>query len=141
MQPFAQILDQAGGSGAPPEQAARLRSALEAEEARGAEELTRARSGYDAPPTVAFPADSAVLPVPAALRADPGAASDRAWLLTAAAVGALVEAGGAEVRAGEWQGFLVLVSAGAEAELAAVAFEEQVHGIDRLRAAAAHTPP
>jgi hypothetical protein len=39
MNDFAQILEQAGGSTAPPEQAARLRTALAEELRRGAAEL------------------------------------------------------------------------------------------------------
>ena len=71
-----------------------------------------------------------------------GAAPERAWLLVAAAVGALVEAGGGETAtAGEWDGRLVLVARRAPtAELAALAFEEQVAGVDRLRAAAVAHP-
>jgi hypothetical protein len=134
MNEFAQILEQTGGPAAAPEHAARLRTALAAEQIRGEAELAAARSGYDEPVTVAFADGLAVLPVPAALRADPGAAPERAWLLAAAAVGALVEAGGGEVQAGRWDGRLVLVAAGADSELAALAFEEQVAGIDRLRA-------
>src|SRR5689334_5481726 len=124
MNEFAQILEQAGGPDAPPEQAARLRTALAAELRRSAGELGEARSGYGLPLTVAFAQETArcpflhaVLPVTASLRADPGAASERAWLLTAAALGALVEAAGRQERApcpflqaGEWEGFLVLVA-------------------------------
>jgi len=140
MQDFAHILEQAGGASAPPEAAARLRAALTAELARGEQELAQPRSGYDAPVTVAFSGGLALVPVSAALRADPGAAPERAWLLAAAAIGALVEAGGGELRAGEWEGRLALHSDGADAELAALAFEEQVAGIDRLRARAAAIP-
>jgi hypothetical protein len=141
MHAFAQILMQAGGAGAPPEQAARLRTALAEELRRGAAELLERRSGYDVPLTVVFAGELALLPVPAALRADPGAAPERGWLLAAAALGALVESGGAAVQAGEWEGHLVLTAGGADAELAVLAFEEQVAGIDRLRAAAAQIPP
>jgi hypothetical protein len=71
---------------------------------------------------------------------DPAAASERTWLLTAAALGALVEAGATEIQTGEWEGFLVLAAPGADAELAAIAFEEHVSGIDRLRARATQVP-
>src|SRR3954447_21226682 len=120
MNEFAQILEQAGGAGAPPEQAARLRTALGEELRRGGHELGQSRSGYDAPLTVAFAPGLAVTPAPAALRADPGAAGERAWLLTAAVVGALVEAGPEKrapspfFEAGEWEGFLVLAATGAD---------------------------
>jgi hypothetical protein len=134
MQDFAHILEQAGGASAPPDAAARLRSALAAELERGVQELAQSRSGYDEPLTAGFAPDVALLPVPAALRADPGAAPERAWLLTAAAIGALVEAGGGEFEAGEWEGRLALAAPGADAELAALAFDDQVAGIDRLRA-------
>src|SRR3954454_11356706 len=154
MNEVAQILEQAGGAEAPPEQAARLRTALVVELRRGARELDQTRSGYDAPLTVAFtkkqgltPFFHVLLPVPAALRADPGAASERAWLLTAGAVGALVEAAGVKKRgqspflqAGEWEGFLVLVAPGADVELAVLAFEEQARGIARLRTEPALIP-
>lgn len=140
MNDFAQILGDAGGADAPPEQAARLRGALREELRRGAAELARPRSGYEAPVLAMFAAGTAVLPVPAALRADPAAAADRAWLLAAAVVGALVEAGATTVEAGEWEGFLVLTGAGADAELAVLAFEEHATGVDRLRAAAVAIP-
>src|SRR3954453_14642595 len=144
MNDFAQILEQAGGAQAPPEQAARLRTALGEELRRGAEELGLARSGYGAPVTVAFAAGLAVLPVPAAVRSDPAVAGERAWLLAAAAVGVLVEAGAGKrepalfLLAGEGGGFLLLAAPGADGELAVLAFEEQVAGIDRLRARAVH---
>ena len=133
MQDFAHILEQAGGVAAPPAAAARLRGALAAELARGESELGEKRSGYEQPLTVAFAPDVAVLPVAAALRADPAAAPERAWLLAAAVVGALVEAGGGPVEAGAWEACLALTAPGADAELAALAFEEQAAGIDRLR--------
>jgi hypothetical protein len=82
----------------------------------------------------------AFVPVPQAARADPAAMTDRAWLLTAAAVGSLVEGGGGDLQGGEWEGWLVLVAEQADPELAALAFEEQVTGVDRLRAAGAALP-
>jgi hypothetical protein len=141
MNEFAQILEDAGGAVAPPEQAARLRTALLAELARGADELAQPRSGYESPVLVAFAPGLAVVPVPSAARADPALLSDRAWLLVAAAVGSLIEAGGGGLEGGEWDGWLVLVAAEADAELAVLAFEEQVTGVDRLRAAAVEIPP
>ncbi len=55
-----------------------------------------------------------MLPVAVVLRADPEAVAERAWLLTAAAVGALADAGGevGAMLAGSWQGFLVLSARG-----------------------------
>jgi hypothetical protein len=140
MNDFAQILEEAGGGAAPPEQAARLRAALADELRRGAGELARPRSGYAAPVLAGFAPGMAVLPVGQALRADPGAAGERAWLLAAAAVGALVESGGGPVEAGEWEGWLVLVAPQADAEVAVLSFDEGVEGVDRLRARAAELP-
>jgi hypothetical protein len=140
MNDFARILEDAGGAAAPPDQVARLRTALAAELARGARELQQPRSGYEQPLIAAFAPGLALLPVPAALRADPLAAPERAWLLAAAAIGALIEAGGGELQAGTWEGHLVLSAPQADPELAMLAFEEQVAGIDRLRARAAQVP-
>jgi len=96
----------------------------------------------------------AVCPVDAAVRADPETAGDRAWLLAAAACGAIGEvsdlpapAGPADltVEAGELDGRLALAlpassdDAGA-GELIALAFEEHAAGIDRLRAQALAFP-
>lgn len=141
MHELARILEEAGGVGAAREHAARLRGLLAAALERGAEELDAPRSGYGEPLLVGFAADLAVLPVPAALRADPAAAAERAWLLAAAAVGALVDSGGAAVAAGEWEGWLALASPAADPELAALAFDEQVAGVDRLRARGLALPP
>ncbi|MEP6954858.1 MAG: hypothetical protein ABI950_12435 [Solirubrobacteraceae bacterium] len=126
--------------------AARLRALLEAELRHGATELTGKRSGYERPVLVAIAADGdalrAAAPVAPALRADPDAAPERAWLLTAALVGALADAGATgPVHAGELAGHLLLEAAGsADAELAALAFEEQAAPIDRLRARAVALP-
>src|SRR4051794_2668905 len=141
-------LEAAGGLAAGPESAARLRTLLAEELRRGAAELAQARSGYGAPVTVAVAPASAGLraaaPVTAALRADPEAVVERAWLLVAALTGALVEVGGrggvlAGVLGGE---HLVLEVPGdpADAELVPLAFEGQVAGIDRLRARAIAVP-
>jgi hypothetical protein len=140
-------LEEAGGVGAARERGARLRSLLEAELARGAGELALPRSGYGAPVTVGFaPAEAglrAVMPADPAVRADPGAVQERAWLLVAASLGALVEVGGsAEPRAGAWRGALLLEVPGdpAYADLLPLAFEAQAGGIDRLRARALAFP-
>src|SRR3954451_20071086 len=148
MDELGAALQAAGGLAAGPESAARLRPLLADELRRGAAELALARSGYGAPVTVAVaPAPAglrAVAPVAAALRADPEAVVERAWLLVAALTGALVEVGGqGVVLAGALGGeHLVLEAAGdpADAELVPLAFEGQVAGIDRLRARAVAVP-
>jgi len=127
---------------------ARLRALLEAELERGAKELAQKRSGYEDPVIVAIGADggrlAAAAPVPPALRADPQAVDERGWLLVAALVGALVTAGGPGIEAGATGGHLAL-AAGAggsdpDAELAALAFEENIANVDRLRARAIALP-
>jgi hypothetical protein len=153
---FATTLDDAGGSDAPRERSAQLRALLRDELARSAGELALARSGREDPVVVVFAAlpDAllAVLPVPAALRADPAAAPERAWLTVAAAVGALVEiaqlpAPGepAELvlEAGSLDGYLALrlpTRAQEDAELTVIAFEEHVAPVARLRAQALALP-
>jgi hypothetical protein len=116
---FEVALLDAGGVGAPRERLAGLRASLIEELRAGARELDLTRSGYRRPVGVALavvpgraPGSSelarepavasrdgdeliAVAPVDQALRADPGAVSERAWLLTAALVGAMVEAAAA----------------------------------------------
>jgi hypothetical protein len=144
-------LADAGGMRAPRERAGQLRTLLLGELAHGRSELGLARSGRERPVLVAFAAPDAALlavtPGPPALRADPDATDERTWLLVAAAVGALVEAGPAAqpgLRAGELEGHLVLALPGTvseeDAELAAMAFDEQVAGVDRLRAVAVALP-
>jgi hypothetical protein len=132
MDELAIALDEAGGVRAARESGARLRALLEPELARSAAELSKPRSGYGgAPVTVAMaPGDRtlrALVPVDPGLRADPQVVGERAWLLVAATVGALVEvSGSADVRAG----------ARGAAELLPLAFEGHAAGIDRLRARA-----
>ena len=97
----------------------------------------------------------AATPAAAALRADPEQVSERAWLLVAAVVGALVDlaepgppvdAGALAIRAGDLDGFLVVVlpapglEPGALDELAPLAFEDHAAGIDRLVAVARAVP-
>jgi hypothetical protein len=126
----------------------------------GREELARKRSGYDAPVEVAVGAHDGLLlaatPAAAGLRADPEQAGEREWLLVAAAIGALVElaepgrpadAAAIGVGAGELdQGFLVVglpapgLDAATVEELVALAFDEQVEPVDRLKAAARAVP-
>jgi len=156
MSPLATALDDAGGTAAPRERGAQLRALLLDELARSEGELALARSGRENPVTVVFAAlpDAllAVLPAPVAVRADPAAAPDRAWLTVAAAAGALVEiaqlplprdAGDLVLEAGELDGHLALrlrTPAHEDAELAAVAFEEHVAPVARLRARALALP-
>jgi hypothetical protein len=148
MTDLARILEEAGGVDAPRERGAQLRTLLAAELARGARELAQPRSGYDSPVTVAVaPADDAlvaVAPVDPALRVDPHAVAERAWLLVAALIGALVEgAAAAEPLAGAWEGALALrarVPEPAAVELVPVAFDEHVRQVDRLRARAVAMP-
>jgi hypothetical protein len=147
MDELGTALEAAGGLAAGPESAARLRTLLADELRRGAAELGLARSGYDAPVTVAVAPAAAALraavPVSAALRADPDVVVERGWLLAAALTGALVEVGGqGVVLAGALGEHLVLEVPGdpADAELVPLAFEGQVAGVDRLRARAVAVP-
>ncbi len=143
-------LAQAGGVRAPREHHARLRALLAQDLDRGVAELLLSRSGQAEAVVVAVaPARDglrAVAPVDGALRADPAVAPERGWLLVAALVGALGEAGVRtdELVAGEFGGMLVLQAPGPadpeDAEFAALAFEEQVAGVDRLRARALALP-
>lgn len=148
---LASALAEAGGVHASREHHARLRGLLAGELARGARELALTRSGQDDALAVAIAATgdglAAAVPVAAELRADVAAVPERGWLLTAAVVGALVEAGGAAagLRAGALGPHLALwlpARVGPEdAELAVLAFED-VHAapIDRLRARALAVP-
>jgi hypothetical protein len=150
MDDLVSALQDAGGARAPKERGAQLRTLLGGELAHGRAELGLARSGRERPVLVAFAATAAglaaVTPAPAALRADPEVAEERTWLLVAAAVGALVEVApaGSSLRAGDLDENLVLVAPGTatdeDAELAALAFDEQVAGVDRLRSRAVALP-
>ena len=149
-------LEDAGGVDAPRERGGRLRALLRDELSRSEDELGLARSGREEPVTVVFAAlpDAllAVLPVPVAIRADPAAAPERAWLTVAAAAGALLEiaqlpvprdAGELALQAGALDGYLALrlpTRAQEDAELTAVAFEEHVAAVARLRARALALP-
>jgi hypothetical protein len=148
---LAEALADAGGPAAPTDANARLRSLLAARLADGAAELGKPRSGYELPVCVGIASTGdalvAVAPVDAALRADPDRASERGWLVVAALVGALVEAG---EPAGDEPGLLAgafddrlalsLPARDADPELAALAFETEAEPIDRLRAAALALP-
>jgi hypothetical protein len=137
MDPLADALADPGSS------PAQLRALLRAELEHGAHELGRKRSGYERPVTVAVaPGGTAVAPVSPQLRADPAAVDDRAWTLVAALVGALVAAGAdpEALPVGELDGYLALHAAGADPELVTIAFDEQLQGVDRLRARALVVP-
>ena len=126
---------------------ARVRELLVAELQRGEQELHRRRTGYDEPISVAFAPGAAAVPVPVDFRADAAAIEDRAWRLVAAAVQALqtaaelpppARAEDLQLRAGDVGGLLAisLGDGDGDPELAALAFEESVTGVDRLRACA-----
>ena len=133
---------------------ARVRELLRLELARGVAELGKGRSGYGEPILVAFGLDAAgalaaALPVAPAFRADAGEIEDRAWRIVAAVVGALQAAAelpppGARsdlrLVAGEQDGGLALALGPGEAELATLAFDEAIAGVDRLRARAVALP-
>jgi hypothetical protein len=145
-----------GGALAPASATARLRTVLLAALRHGATELTKPRSGYEQPIEIAIAAAPdrllAAVPVAAAFRADPDAAAERAWLLTAAVIATLVELAeppppsgpnDLQLTAGDLGGFLLLaLPARADPadldDLAQLAFED--HGIDRLRARALAIP-
>jgi len=149
-------LQEAGGSAAPRERGAQLRGLLRGELARSERELGLARSGRDEPVLVAFAAGPdallAVAPVTLAVRVDPAAAGERAWLVAAAAIGALVQVAALAAPAGvddlvlEAGGFdshlalRVPTRAQEDAELSTVAYEEQVAGVARLRSRALALP-
>jgi hypothetical protein len=142
-----EALAEAGGVDAPRERARQLRGLLARELEHGVADLQLARSGYEHPVIVAVAAREdglvAVAPVAPGLRADPDAVEERAWLLAAALLGALVESSSAgALTAGAFDGHLALHLSvdDADAELVPLAFEEQVEPIDRLRARALALP-
>jgi hypothetical protein len=151
----------AGGVAASPQATARLRHLLSESMRHGAKELDGKRSGTrERPVTVALAADGerllAAVPVGAALHADAEAVGERAWLLVAAVVGALVDLAepgppavpeDLAVGTGEGAGGLMLLGYPAPAlepavleELGPLAFEDHAGGIDRLRAQALVLP-
>ncbi|ADB52112.1 hypothetical protein [Conexibacter woesei] len=155
------VLSDAGGIHAARDRVAQIRAELLDAFAEGAHELTLPRSGYapGAPVPVAIaPAGDrllAVAPVAPALRADPDAVVERAWVLVAALVGTLVEGseamapGGGEdlsLSVGSWEGQLALAfplslgDAPDHAEYAAELFADHMEHVDRLRAAAYAVP-
>jgi hypothetical protein len=147
-----------GGVAAPASSTARLRTVLLGALRRGAEELEKPRSGYGAPVEVAIAAGDRVLlaatPAAAMFRADPEAASERTWLLVAAAIAALIDLaepgppagpGDLAVRAGDLDGFLLLGVPGQLPpeeleELGPLAFDDHAVRLDRLRARAVAAP-
>jgi hypothetical protein len=141
---FEEALAEAGGPAAPPTATAGLRRALLSALEAGGGELAKARSGYESPVLVAFAGERAVLPLDAAYRADPSSVPERAFVVAAAAVAALAEVAGLAapagrddlaLTAGDLEGHLVLGLPGAtDPELAALAFDERVEDVDRLRA-------
>lgn len=148
MTDLAQALADAGGVTAPPQRTAQLRALLAQGLQRARTELKEKRSGYEEPLPVAFAAThdglAAVVPADAAVRADPDVVNERTWRLTAAVIGALHDAGGTgALTAGAHDGHLLLHvrAPDPDAELAALAFEDHVRDIDRLRAAAYAVPP
>jgi hypothetical protein len=156
MSALSDALQEAGGTAAPRERSGQLRALLRDELARSDRELGLARSGRDQPVLVAFAAAPdallAVTPVTPALRVDADAAAERAWLVVAAAIGALLEivalgppSGPLDLvlQAGSLEGHLALrvpTPAQDDAELAAVAYEENVAGVARLRSEAIALP-
>jgi len=149
-------LDACGGADAPATAVARLREVLSEALRIGRAELAKPRSGKDDPVEIAIAAHDdhllAAVPVAAAVRADPDIVSEREWLLTAAVVGTLVELAepgqltrpdDLRLRAGELVGGHLVLAYPAEAfeaDFVELAFEEQSHGIDRLRARAHALP-
>jgi hypothetical protein len=146
-------LADAGGADAPRELSAHLRKLLAAELERGERELGERRTGYKRPIAVAVAPGAlnvaAALPLPVALRADPGVVGDRAAELAACVVEALVDGvrpgppaarDDLELLAGGLDGRLVLAYPARDsrdaAEYAKEALDEALAGIDRLRARA-----
>ncbi len=107
---------------------AQLKRLLAAELDRSQRELKLARSGYEEPVTVAFA--SGLLAV------FPTGASERAAAVASAVEAALHEVGVGQLQGGEG----VLSLPGDDPELAALAFDEAVTGVDRLRARALVVP-
>jgi hypothetical protein len=148
-----QVLADAGGIAAPRERLGQLRLLLGQELQHGRGELAQARSGYEHP-VVAVVASTehgltAVAPVAPGLRADADAVEERAWLLTAALVGALADASEqpqaieAGIFDGEFVAIRVMSPLGrGDPELAPLSFaEEQTTSIDRLKTLLLAVPP
>jgi hypothetical protein len=148
-----QVLADAGGIAARRERLGQLRLLLGQELQRGRGELGLARSGYEHPVVAAVASTEhglvAVAPVAPELRADPDAVEERAWLLTAALVGALADASEhpqtieAGTLDGEFLAIRVMSPLGpGDPELAPLSFaDEQTQAIDRLKALLLAVPP
>lgn len=149
-----QVLADAGGIEAPRERLGQLRLLLRQELQHGRGELALTRSGYEHPVVVVVASTehglTAVAPVAPELRADPDAVEERAWLLTAALVGALADASEDPhaIEAGTFDGEFLAVRVissplgPGDPELAPLAFaEEQTATIDRLKATLLAVPP
>jgi hypothetical protein len=148
-----QVLADAGGIAAPRERLGQLRLLLGQELQHGRGELALARSGYEHPVVAAVASTElglvAVAPVAPELRADPDAVEERAWLLTAALVGALADASEhpqtieAGTLDGEFLAIRVMSPLGpGDPELAPLSFaDEQTQAIDRLKALLLAVPP
>jgi hypothetical protein len=102
----------------------------------GIAELAKARSGEV---FVVFGPGYAAVPADPRVRVDPGVLNERSWLVTAAAVGALVTAGAGELAAADG-GHTVLLGPGCDPELAALGFEEYAARLDRVRPRAVVVP-
>ncbi len=160
-EPLAEELAAAGGVAAPAHATARLRQLLSDALRHGATELGGKRSGTrERPVTVALAADGqrllAAVPVRAELHADAEAIGERAWLLVAAVVGAMVDLtepgppatpDGLAITTGAGASGLALLAYPAPGlepaaleELGPLAFEDHAGGIDRLRARALVLP-
>ena len=142
---LATALGESGGADAPAAATARLKALLQTALKDGAAELAKSRSGYSDPVAVAVACVGtrlfAVVPVDAAVNADPDVVGERAWLLAAATTGALTEvADPGPLRTAEQDGFLVLVVPGRDLDLVPLAFDEHVARIPRLRARALAVP-
>jgi hypothetical protein len=149
------VLADAGGPSAPRERIGQLRQLLGQELQHGAAELAQNRSGYEHPVVLAAAQDPtdpnaliAVAPVQPGLRADPDAVDERAWLLTASLVGALVDAtdGARNIEAGHLDQHLALRLTSdrgqPDPELAPLAFaEDHIALVDRLKATLLAVPP
>lgn len=109
---------------------ARMRELLRAELERSAKELTLPRAGREEPVTIAVsPGVTVVTPVRDAF--------DERLLPVLRA--ALAEVGEGQLLAGDYEGFVALRIA-ADVELAVLAIDEAIAGIDRLRASALVLP-
>lgn len=128
---------------------AQLRALIAEELKRGQAELRERRSGYGEPLAIPLAAGVAAVPVDVSLRSDAGQADERGWQLVEAVIGALSEvaelppparAGDLALRTGALEGFLTLHVPGDDAELAALAVDERLARVDRLRARAVVVP-